>query len=39
MSHRFLHFATHGELDARGLLQSRLILARDKLPDADEQLK
>src|SRR5262249_13224004 len=37
--YRYLHLATHGALDARGLLQSRLILSRDNLPDPDEQMK
>src|SRR5262249_7999510 len=29
--YRYLHLATHGELDDRGLLQSRLILSKDDL--------
>jgi CHAT domain-containing protein len=36
--YRYLHLATHGELDARGLLRSRLILSRDSLPDANRQM-
>ena len=37
--YRYLHLATHGQLDARGLLQSRLILSKDNLPDPDEQIR
>jgi tetratricopeptide (TPR) repeat protein len=35
---RFLHFATHAEIDPHRTLQSRLILARDRLPDPLKQV-
>jgi CHAT domain-containing protein len=36
--YRYLHFATHGEVDDRFPLQSALILSRDALPDPVQQL-
>lgn len=33
LQYRFLHLATHGELDDRVAMQSALILAQDQLPD------
>jgi len=36
--YRYLHFATHGEVDDRFPLRSALILSRDALPDPGEQL-
>jgi CHAT domain-containing protein/tetratricopeptide (TPR) repeat protein len=36
---RYLHLATHGELDDRRPLQSAVILARDHLPDPIQQLE
>jgi tetratricopeptide (TPR) repeat protein len=39
LSHcRYLHLATHGISDRRFLFRSRLQLARDRLPDAAQQL-
>src|SRR5437763_9528313 len=35
---RFVHLATHGLLDRQTPLCSALILARDNLPDPDQQL-
>jgi serine/threonine protein kinase/CHAT domain-containing protein/tetratricopeptide (TPR) repeat protein len=35
---RFLHFATHGVLDDRNMLNSALILAQDQLPDSLSQI-
>jgi tetratricopeptide (TPR) repeat protein len=35
---RFLHFATHGELDGQRPMQSALVLAQDRLPDSLEQV-
>jgi CHAT domain-containing protein len=35
---RYLHFATHGQMDARSALQSALILAQDRLPNSLEQV-
>ncbi len=34
---RFLHFATHAELNAQAALDSALILSNDRLPDAVQQ--
>src|SRR5207253_10041905 len=31
--YRFLHFATHADMDRYRAMQSRLILARDRLPN------
>jgi CHAT domain-containing protein/Tfp pilus assembly protein PilF len=36
--YRYLHFATHGEVDARFPLRSALILSSNKLPDPAKQL-
>jgi tetratricopeptide (TPR) repeat protein len=36
--YRYLHLATHGEVDDAWPLRSALILSRDKLPDAGAQL-
>jgi hypothetical protein len=36
--YRYLHLATHGEVDNRWPLRSAIILARDRLPDPDKQL-
>jgi tetratricopeptide (TPR) repeat protein len=35
---RYLHFATHGEVNARIALESGLILAQDRLPDPVDQI-
>jgi CHAT domain-containing protein/tetratricopeptide (TPR) repeat protein len=37
--YRYLHLATHGEVDNRLPLRSALILARDQLPDPAKQLE
>jgi tetratricopeptide (TPR) repeat protein len=37
--YRYLHLATHGETDDRFPLRSAVILSRDQLPDAYNQLK
>src|SRR5262249_38696113 len=37
--YRYLHLATHGEVDNRWPLRSAIILARDQLPDPDKQLE
>lgn len=37
-SYRYLHLATHGEVDNRVPLRSALVLARDHLPDPGKQL-
>jgi tetratricopeptide (TPR) repeat protein len=36
--YRYLHFATHGEVDSRFPLRSALILSRDLLPAPSQQL-
>jgi tetratricopeptide (TPR) repeat protein len=36
--YRYLHLATHGEVDDRWPLRSAVLLARDQLPDAGKQL-
>jgi CHAT domain-containing protein/Tfp pilus assembly protein PilF len=36
--YRYLHFATHGEVDDRRLLQSALILSQDRLLDATQEV-
>jgi CHAT domain-containing protein/tetratricopeptide (TPR) repeat protein len=36
--YRYLHFATHGTMDARFPLRSAIILSRDSLPDPGKQL-
>jgi CHAT domain-containing protein len=38
-SYRYIHLATHGDLDDRLPLQSAVILARDRLPDPLKQLE
>jgi tetratricopeptide (TPR) repeat protein len=38
-SYRYIHLATHGDLDDRLPLQSAVILARDRLPDLLKQLE
>jgi tetratricopeptide (TPR) repeat protein len=35
---RYLHFATHGEVNPRIALESALILAQDRLPDPVDQI-
>ena len=35
--YRYLHLATHGEVDDRAPLRSAVILARDRLPDPDQE--
>jgi tetratricopeptide (TPR) repeat protein len=35
---RYLHFATHGQVNARIALESALILAQDQLPDPVDQI-
>jgi tetratricopeptide (TPR) repeat protein len=37
--YRYLHFATHGDVDEAGPLRSAIILSRDKLPDPRQQLQ
>jgi CHAT domain-containing protein len=37
--YRFVHLATHGEVDYSWPLRSAIILARDTLPDPDKQLE
>jgi tetratricopeptide (TPR) repeat protein len=37
--YRFVHLATHGEVDDAWPLRSAVILARDQLPDALQQLR
>jgi tetratricopeptide (TPR) repeat protein len=36
--YRFVHLATHGEVDNSRALRSAILLSRDYLPDAQEQL-
>jgi tetratricopeptide (TPR) repeat protein len=36
--YRYLHLATHGEVDNSRALRSAVILSRDSLPDAQQQL-
>jgi tetratricopeptide (TPR) repeat protein len=36
--YRFVHLATHGEVDNSRALHSAILLSRDNLPDAQEQL-
>jgi tetratricopeptide (TPR) repeat protein len=38
-TYRYLHLATHGEVDDAFPLRSAVILARDDLPDPDKQLE
>jgi CHAT domain-containing protein len=35
---RYLHFATHGQMDSQSAMRSALILAQDRLPDSLEQV-
>jgi tetratricopeptide (TPR) repeat protein len=37
--YRVLHFATHGTIDLGSPLRSALLLARDRLPDVNEQAR
>jgi tetratricopeptide (TPR) repeat protein len=36
--YRYLHLATHGEVDNTRALRSAVLLSRDSLPDAEQQL-
>jgi CHAT domain-containing protein/Flp pilus assembly protein TadD len=36
--YRYLHFATHGEVESQRLLQSALILSQDRLPDPTQEV-
>jgi hypothetical protein len=37
--YRLLHFATHGALDSATPARSALLLATDRLPDAEKQVR